>query len=63
MTELKTGLVKFGEGWPGVFLENSDAIVYAADLRKLLMFHSDAPQTCRAKVEELAKLLERVKHG
>jgi len=60
-TELKTGLVKFGEGRPGVFIGSADAIVYAADLRKLLMFRSDAPQTCRAKVGELAELLEQVK--
>ncbi len=57
---LRTGVFKSDTQRPGVYIDNADAIVWAADLRKLLK-DSDAPQTCRAKAVELAELLESVK--
>lgn len=44
----------------GVYIRESDAVVYAADLRKA-MRHYDGPQTCEAKVFELIALLDEVK--
>jgi len=59
--EPQTGLyAPVGSKRAGIFIRESDAVVFVADLRKA-MRHYDGPQTCEAKVFELIELLERVK--
>ena len=58
--EMKTG--KFqpdDDEHPGVYIRNEKAIVWAADLRKLLEY--EAPQARKQAVLELVELLESVK--
>ena len=53
-----TGIVRFSER-PGVYVSNADAIVLAADLRKLL--GPDPSDSRKEAVRWFVELLERVK--
>jgi hypothetical protein len=54
-----TGLIQFGTERPGIYIENADAIVLTADLRKLL--GPDPSESRREAVRWFVELLERVK--
>lgn len=55
-----TGVVKFGNDWPGVFVRGDDALGYAAKLRLLLAGAKmrDDEFDAWARVADLAALLE-----
>lgn len=60
-SEPATGLhTPQGAARAGVYIRESDAIVYAADLTKALR-HYNGPATVAMKVSELIDLLEKVK--
>lgn len=56
---MKTGKFQPDNEPPGVFIAWADAVVWAADLRKLLEY--EAPQARKEAVLELILLLESVK--
>lgn len=56
-----TCTVQFGADRPGLFVSNADAIIWAADLRELVIMAHNAAWPRKKKIYELVELLESVK--
>jgi len=55
-TRVETGVVQFGDDWPGVFIRGDNAFAYARALNALLEGRADVLMT--ARVNGLLRLLQ-----
>lgn len=54
---VETGIVKFGDDWPGIFIRGDNALYYALCLREAASLMAGVSAMFAADLKELADLL------